>query len=183
MQLYVFGGVIIGTRLTPEGSVLEAMYVPVDRHGYFEDRGRTEGRFLALLPAGRGVMDPEVFTKGRKTTIAARFTGLKKDKIDEMDYTYPVFEIEQVYLWSREPRYYPAYYYDPWFYPYPYYYWNPWWSYPYYGYYYNDYYYRWRPPVYRRSPLPVQPPPSRSFKRPERQGLPQPAPGPRHERK
>jgi outer membrane lipoprotein len=121
-------------------------------------------------------MDPEVFTKGRRLTIAAQFTGIRKDKIDEMEYTYPVFEIMQFYLWPRETAYYPAYYYDPWFYPYAYYYWDPWWSFPHYNYYYDNYYYRRGPPVYRRSPPPNQPPPSQAplFQRPQRPGLPRP---------
>ena len=44
---------------------------------------------------------------------------LRKGRIDEMEYTYPVFRIRQIYLWPRERQYYPATYYDPWFYPYP----------------------------------------------------------------
>lgn len=168
-RLYVFGGVIVDDKLTASGSQLEAMHVPVDRYGHFLDRGMSEGRFLAFLPADERLLDPEVFRKGRRITIAGEFMDLRQGKIDEMEYLYPVFRIKQVYLWPRERQYYPAYYYDPWFYPYPYFYGSPWWSYPYYGgYYYGDYYYggTWRGP-HRLPPQNVPP-----------QNLP-PSPGPR----
>ena len=137
-RLYIFGGVIVETRLTGTGSRIEAMQVPVDRYGHFQDRGMSEGRFLAVTPLDEGLLDPEVFKKGRRITIAAEFTELYKGKIDEMEYTYPVFRIRQIHLWPRESEYYPAAYYDPWFYPYPYFYRGPWWSSPFY---YSPYYY------------------------------------------
>ncbi len=164
-RLYILGGVIVQAKLTPDGSQLEAMDVPVDRYGYFRDRGRSEGRFLAIMPKDRALLDPEVFTKGRRVTVAGEFTGVRKDKIEEMEYAYPVFLIRQVYLWPRETGYYPAYYYDPWFSPYPYYYRDPWWSYPFYPYpyYYDNYYYRRvPPPVFRRTAPPDQPAPHRA---------------------
>jgi outer membrane lipoprotein len=157
-RLFVFGGVIVQTKLTREGSELEAMHVPVDRYGYFQDRGRSQGRFIAVMPAGEQMLDPEVFRKTRRITMAGEFIGLRTGRIEEMEYTYPVFRINQIHLWEQERQYYPAYYYDPWFYPYPYYYWNAWWSYPYY---YSYPSYRSGGPVYRRPP-PSQPPPSQA---------------------
>ncbi len=134
-RLYVFGGVIVQTRLTEKGSQIEAMEVPVDRYGHFRDQGMSEGRFMAFSSADERMLDPEVYRKGRRVTIAGEFAELQKGRIDEMEYTYPVFRIRQIYLWPRERQYYPAAYYDPWFYPYPYFYGGPWWSSPYYGYY------------------------------------------------
>jgi len=77
--------------------------------------------------------------------LAADFLELRKGKIDDMEYTYPVFVIRQVYLWDEYryynnywpgyypyyyPNYYPYYYrsrylYDPWMRPYPGPYWPP----------------------------------------------------------
>ncbi len=172
-RLYIFGGVIVRTRLTAEGSQIEALHVPVDSQGYFSDQGQSEGRFLALLPSNETILDPEVYQQGRRVTLAGRFIGLRKERIEEMEYVYPVFHIEQIYLWQRETYYYPGYYYDPWFYPYPYYYWYPWWGYPYYPYYYPGYYYG--PPYQhvphaepRRQPVPQTAPPSQRMPAPDR---------------
>jgi outer membrane lipoprotein len=152
-RLFILGGVIVHTKFTAAGSQIEAIHVPVDGSGYFEEKGRSEGRFLAVLPKDETMLDPEVYRRGRRVTLAGEFVELRKGRIDELEYMYPVFRIQQIYLWPQERSYYPEpYYYDPWFYPYPYYYWDPWWSYPYYYRYYQA------PPVYRRTPPPNQTP-------------------------
>jgi len=131
-KLFILGGVIVRTKFTEAGSRIEAMHVPVDRYGYFEDMGRSEGRFLALSPKDVEMLDPVVYQPGRRITLAGAFVDTRKGKIDEMEYVYPVFQIKQIYLWPKERRNYPpSDYYDPWFYPYPYYYRYPWWRYPY----------------------------------------------------
>jgi outer membrane lipoprotein len=164
-RLFIFGGVIVRTRVTAAGSQIEAMHVPVDGSGDFEERGSSEGRFLSVLPGDGTMLDPEVYRRGRRVTMAGEFVGLRKGTIDEMEYVYPVFEIKQIYLWPKERPYY-YYYYDPWFYPYPYYYWGPWWHYPYY---YRYYPYYPAPPVYRRAPPPHQPPPQSPEPQPRRE--------------
>jgi outer membrane lipoprotein len=165
-RLFIFGGVIVSTRLFERGSEIEAMHVPVDGSGYFEESGRSEGRFLAILPKDAAMLDPEIFRWGRRVTVAAEFMGITNGRIDEMEYAYPEFRIKQIYLWAKERSYYyaPPYYYDPWFYPFPYYYWGPWWSW---------HYYRYpvpvAPHVNRRSPPPSdQPPVQRREPKPER---------------
>lgn len=167
-RLYIMGGVIIDARFVSAGSEIEAMHVPVDRYGYFEYRGESEGRFLAMLPKEGKMLDPIVYREGRRVTLAGEFIGTEKGTIDEMEYVYPVFKIRQIYLWPAEVYYaYPSYYYDPWFYPFPYYYGHPWWLYPY------RYYPRpVRPPVMRRapgqtSPSSPGPTPFRRERRPE----------------
>ena len=135
-RLFILGGVIVNTRFLETGSQIEALYVPVDSYGYLSDGGRASGRFLALYPRTRGLLDPVVYKKGREITIAAVFLETRKGKIDDMEYMYPVFEIKEVYLWDEYRNYYypppysyyPYYYnppfmYDPWGRPYP----NPYW--------------------------------------------------------
>ncbi|HTG00656.1 MAG TPA: Slp family lipoprotein [Nitrospirota bacterium] len=131
-SLFVFGGVIVRTKLTAGGAQFEALHVPVDRSGYFLESGRSEGRLFALLPPEMGMADPVIYHKGRRFTIAADFIEIRKGRIDEMEYGYPVFRIRQLYLWPQERAYVypPLYLYDPWFYPYPYYYRHAWWYYP-----------------------------------------------------
>lgn len=155
-KLYIFGGVIVHTRLSKAGSQIEAIDVPVDGSGYFKESGQSEGRFLAILPNNEPMLDPVVYSKGRRVTLAGEFVETRNGKIDEMEYTYPVFRIRQIYLWPRErlADYPPPYYYDydPWFYPYPYYYGYPWWFYP-------DYHAPQPvPPAYPRIPQPSRSP-------------------------
>lgn len=132
-RLFILGGVIVGTRLTEAGTQIEAMHVPVDSTGYFQESGRSEGRYLAIVPKDEKMLDPVVYRKEREFTLAGEFLEIRKGKIDEMEYLYPTFRIRQIYLWPEEIYYsYPPYYYDPWLHPYPYYYRHPWWRYPHY---------------------------------------------------
>lgn len=139
-RLFILGGLIIDARFTEKGSQIEALAVPVDSLGYLEEDGRSPGRFLAVYPREKGLLDPMIYKKGREITLAGEFIESRKGKIDEMEYLYPVFEIRQIYLWDeRRDYYWPAYYYpyydpfyyrspflyDPWGRPYPSPYWVP----------------------------------------------------------
>jgi len=119
-KLFIFGGIIANTRVTEAESEIEAVFVSVDSYGSLIEGSRMQGRFLAILSRSNGMLDPIVYAKGREITLAGYFRELKKGKIDEMDYDFPVFEVKQIYLW-KEPGYYPAaYYYYPYYYPYIY---------------------------------------------------------------
>ncbi len=135
-RLFALGGILASTRLMERGALLEAVYVPVDSNGQFLAVGAAAGRFLALYPKEQGLLDPLIFTKGRRVTVAAVFVDVSPGKIDTVDYTFPFFEIKDIYLWPEitEIRFvpYPMYPqplwpYSPW--PYrpwgPYY--GPWW--------------------------------------------------------
>lgn len=138
-KLFILGGLISETKLTEKGAQIEALYVPVTSYGYLRSGARQEGRFQALYPKSRGILDPLVYKKGREVTLAGEFIEARKGKIDEMEYLFPVFEIREIYLWEERkdyywPAYYPYYYYpyysypflyDPWGRPYPSPYWPP----------------------------------------------------------
>lgn len=71
-KLFILGGLIVETRLIEKGSQVEVLSVPVDSRGYLEDSG-AGGRFLALYPQSKGLLDPLVFKKGREVTLAGEF--------------------------------------------------------------------------------------------------------------
>ena len=137
-KLYILGGVIVNTRLTESGSQIEALFAPVDSYGYLKEGVYGQGRYLALYPKSKGLLDPVVYKKGREITLAGEFLEVRKGKIDEMEYAYPVFEIREIYLWEEYRSYYAPYYpyypyyynspflHDPWGRPYP----NPYWPVP-----------------------------------------------------
>jgi len=131
-KLFILGGTIVKTTITNEGSLIEAVYVPVDSRGYLSDYGYINGRFLALY-RGREILDPIIYGENREITIAGEFIGTRKGTVGEMEYIYPLFEIKDIYLWEeyKEPYYYRYPYYPPPYYPYPY--------YPYYPYYHPSY--------------------------------------------
>jgi len=134
-RLFMLGGILASTRLTDKGALLEAVYVPVDSNGQFLAGGGAAGRFLALYPKEQGLLDPLIFTKGRRVTVAAVFLSVSPGKIDTVDYTFPFLEIKDIYLWPEISEVLVAPYPYSW-YPYPHWPYAPWpyrpWG-PYYG--------------------------------------------------
>jgi outer membrane lipoprotein len=127
-KLFVLGGIIVNTKVTAEGSLIEALYATVDARGYLKDVDMSMGRFLALFPKESGILDPVIFRNERQITFAGEFAGLKKGRIDELEYAFPFFRIRELYLWEEpEPYLSPYPYYEPypyrWGYPY---WWDPW---------------------------------------------------------
>jgi outer membrane lipoprotein len=100
-KVLMFGGVIVKTTLTREGSLIEALYVPVDSRGYHRGIDNSAGRFLALFPGSRKILDPVIFSANREVTIAGEYVGTRKGRIDEIEYTYPFFRIIELYLWEE----------------------------------------------------------------------------------
>lgn len=66
-----------------------------------------------------GFLDPEVYRKDRKITVAGTLLGKTVEKLENSTYTYLRIENRQLYLWPAYEVYYYNYpYYDPWGYPY-----------------------------------------------------------------
>ncbi len=126
-KLFILGGIIVDTKLTEKGTQIEALYAPVDKLGYLKELKHLEGRFLAIYPRDRGFLDPLIYKKGRQITLAGELLETRKAKLDEVEYTYPVFEVKQIYLWEEQRDYYYAPYYYPYYPYYPYGWYDPWW--------------------------------------------------------
>ncbi len=128
-KLFILGGIIAKTTVTAEGTVIEALYVPVDKKGRLE-KAPGRGRYFAIWPKANGILDPMIYKKGRLITVAGTFEGIRQGKLDKAVYNFPTFEIVQIFIWKEETSYYPYFYYSPYYYgpyyPYPYY------DYPYY---------------------------------------------------
>ncbi|MEW5746437.1 MAG: Slp family lipoprotein [Nitrospirota bacterium] len=127
-RLFVLGGMIVQTKFVPRGAQIEAVYIPVDEDGDLKSTRYAGGRYLALYPRDIGFLEPEIYKKDRRITIAGEFIGIQTGKLDEVEYPYPVFEIRDIHLWEEErPYYYPPYYGPHWRYPYSYPYRYPFW--------------------------------------------------------
>ena len=131
-RIFILGGIIVKTTVTKEGSLIEAVFVPVNSHGYLENVKASTGRFLALY-RHREILDPLIYSEKREITLAGELIGMRKGKIGEMEYSYPFFEIKEIYLWEgikkRDNYYYWPPPYPPYYYPYRYRYYDPWWYY------------------------------------------------------
>jgi outer membrane lipoprotein len=99
--LFIIGGIIINTEVTEEGSVIEAVRVPVNSRGHLESIETATGRYLAIYPEDKGLLEPIIFRKNRQMTLAGKFIGIQTMKINEVERVYPVFEIRELHLWRQ----------------------------------------------------------------------------------
>ena len=114
----LWGGEIIETVNKKDRTTeIEVFQRPLGWRGEPKETLVSEGRFLTLA---NEYLDPYLYRKGRKITVAGKILGEKTKPLGEMDYRYPLVLGQQIYLWKE---YYSG--------TYPYYFYNPWWYYPY----------------------------------------------------
>lgn len=111
----LWGGKIIKVKNNKDISVIEVLQMPVDSDGRPSGEEDSQGRFLADIKL---YIDPEVYKKDRQISVVGKINGKREQLIDngEMEYSYPVVAVDNLYLWPKE-IYNPApayYYYPPW---------------------------------------------------------------------
>ena len=111
-KIIIWGGEVVETINQKDGTTLIiVLQRPLDWTEEPVSRS-SEGRFIILV---EGYVDPYVFRRGRRITVAGEILGKKVMRLGELEYPYPLLLSKQIYLWGE-------YYYSP----YPYY-----WHYPY----------------------------------------------------
>ena len=96
----VVGGEVLKAKRTEAGTEIEVLQLPLDT-GYEPSWVRTEsqGRFVAIDQA---VLDPATLSTGTRVTLVGELTGSRMDRLDDVEYRYPVFSVTHVYVWSSE---------------------------------------------------------------------------------
>ena len=133
----ILGGYILETDNLTDQTIIKVLQAPIGSRDEPKSRDYSQGRFIILQ---KGFLDPEIYSKDRKITVAGTVVGSVIEKIDEFSHPYLKIQSREIYLWPKDQEYPPASYYDPWFYPYPFY-WYPYRHYyPYYWYHHHPYY-------------------------------------------
>ena len=116
-DMVVWGGSIIKTELTKTGSYVYVLQTALDLQDKPEDIDTSAGRFIAVTDRQ---LDPLVYAKGRKFTVAGTVTGKKtvNNKKSGTGYTYPLVKADQLYIWKKPKSVTPVYWgpyggYDP----------------------------------------------------------------------
>ncbi len=123
----IWGGEIIEATNEKDGStIVEVFQRPLSWLDEPQDTAASQGRFLVRVEK---YLDPYVYRRGRRVTVAGEILGEEVRPIGKMDYRYPLILSKELYLWTYYDYPY-AYYPDPYYYGYPYYY-GPW-GYPWY---------------------------------------------------
>jgi outer membrane lipoprotein len=114
----ILGGYILETQNLADRSSIKVLQAPLGLGENPKSRDDSKGRFII---SHKGFLDPEIYSKNRKVTVAGTIVGTVVEKVDQFAQTYLKIESREIYLWPKEEEYVRPYYYDPWYYPYPYY--------------------------------------------------------------
>ncbi len=119
-KVVLLSGVILGSKNTKEGTLIEMLQKPADIEGRPKAVDESDGRFLALYD---GYLDVAIYSRGREAVVAGEVRGKRILPLGEIDYTYPLISIKEIHLFKvrKEER----------IYPYPHWWYSPWWHYPY----------------------------------------------------
>ena len=117
-KIVIWGGEVVETINQKDGTTLIiVLQHPLD-WTQEPEFGRSEGRFVVLV---QGYVDPYVFRRGRRITVAGEIQGRKVMRLGELEYPYPLLLSKQIYLWGQYYNYpYPYYRSYPWYPWYPY---------------------------------------------------------------
>jgi len=124
----ILGGYIVELANRPDQSRLMILQAPLDSQDHPKSRKKSKGRFLVTT---NEFLDPMLYEKGRRVTVAGKVAGQATEKIGDYAYTMPKIKSSELHLWD-EPKYrhYHYHYYDR-HYPWTDNYYHFWWHYPY----------------------------------------------------
>lgn len=114
----ILGGYILETDNLTDQTVIRVLQAPLKVRDEPKSRDYSEGRFII---SQKGFLDPEVYSKDRKITVAGTVVGSVVEKINDFSQPYLKIQSREIYLWPEDRAYCPDPYYEPWLYPYPYY--------------------------------------------------------------
>jgi outer membrane lipoprotein len=123
----ILGGYILETQNLADESIVKVLQTPLGSGETPKSKDLSKGRFIILK---KGFLDPEIYRKDRKITVAGTVAGIMIEKVNHFPQPYLEIKSREIYLWPKEEYYYTPPYYDPWYYPYPFF-WRPYPFYPY----------------------------------------------------
>ncbi len=103
----LLGGDIIETENLPDKTLFIVLQRPLNSKEKPNGEDKSKGRFIISAPE---FLDPVIYAKGRKITVAGRVVGKEVRELNGIKYAYPIIERRELYLWpldetiETEPR-------------------------------------------------------------------------------
>ncbi len=91
----LLGGDIIETENLPDRTLIIVLQRPLNSKKKPDGNDKSKGRFIIFAPE---ILDPVIYGKGRKITVAGRVAGKEVRALDGIKYAYPVIEKRELYL-------------------------------------------------------------------------------------
>jgi len=124
----ILGGHVLETENKTDETIIRVLQAPLSFGDEPDSKDKTEGRFIVLY---KGFLDPEVYSKNRRITVAGTIIGLQTEKIGSCPYACLTIKSREIHLWPEYENRDHFLFDDPFYYS-PYYYYHPYRRYPYY---------------------------------------------------
>ena len=98
----LLGGNIIKTKNLPDSTLIVVLQRPLGFRKKPTQEDVSKGRFIVYVP---GFLDPAIYRHGRKITIVGSVLGKEVRPLGKIEYSYPVIEKRELYLWPAEESY------------------------------------------------------------------------------
>ena len=100
----LWGGVVVNSTNLADATRIEVLAYPLDSSQEPNLDANPLGRFLAFK---QGYLETADYSQGRRLTVIGTLSGVRRGKVGQANYDYPVISAEQIYLWpsaGRPPR-------------------------------------------------------------------------------
>ena len=95
----LWGGVILATRNLKASTQIEVLAYPLDSYYLPQKNEKPLGRFIISHP---DYLEATLYVQGRMVSVTGDIKRIKKGKIGESEYNYPVISSQQLHLWSTD---------------------------------------------------------------------------------
>jgi outer membrane lipoprotein len=96
-KVVVLGGEVLNAKRLPAGTSIEILQLPLDGSEPVTDVQQSQGRFLAVQ---REFLDPATLVERPRVTIVGEVTGVQTQRLDDIEYTYPVLAVRDLKVWQ-----------------------------------------------------------------------------------
>ena len=96
-RVLVLGGEVLNAKRLRDSTQIELLQLPLgDGEEPSVDRQQSQGRFFALQ---QEFLDPATVVKGTRVTIVGEVSGAKTDRLDDVEYRYPIMIVKHLHVW------------------------------------------------------------------------------------
>jgi outer membrane lipoprotein len=97
----LWGGVVITSTNLKDSTQVEILAYPLNSNQRPNREQKPLGRFLAVQ---KGYLETTDYAPGRLITVRGNLADKRAGRVGDAEYTYPVVNITQLYLWSDSPE-------------------------------------------------------------------------------
>lgn len=98
----LLAGFVRSHQVSREGTLLTLLPYTVDKRGVPQSAIKNAGELLAR---SERILDPARFGTGHLVTLVATYVGREPRSVADKQFGRPLFEIDEIYWWPREPHY------------------------------------------------------------------------------